>query len=245
MVAATPAAVIDREFIERHHIVESYLAGRLPPRGVTDFERFCAAHPELLDEIGLPERVHAGLRLLEVAGLPEPWQPPSEPSGWRNGWRKPAVALGAIALATALLIVCAVLTAKLQSRGAQIARLTRQIAEQPLEPVTSTRELRLLPSRIGPSKESAVTLGGPGGVLADLKFDLSWAPYAQYRITIEREGEGRVAQLHGLARDSNGDLRLAFNTSALGPGVYEFTIDGLNWEGTPEPAAWLSLSVVH
>ncbi len=245
MATETPAAVLDREFIEKHHIVESYLAGRLPPRGVTDFERFCAAHPELLDEIGLAERVHKGLRLLEVAGLPDPWQPPPEPSGWRNGWRKPAVALGAIALCAVLLIVGAVLAAKLQNRNAQAARLTRQIAEQPLEPVTSTRALRLLPSRSGPARESAVTVGGRGGVLADLKLDLSWAPYPQYRIAIDRAGEGRVAELHGLTRDSNGDLRLGLNTSALGPGLYQFTIEGLNWQGNPEPAAWISITIAH
>ena len=30
---------MDREFIEKNQIVERYLTGKLPPRGVTDFER--------------------------------------------------------------------------------------------------------------------------------------------------------------------------------------------------------------
>ena len=60
---------MDRDFIARNQVVERYLSGRLPLKGATDFERFCNAHPEILDEIGLPERVNAGLRLLEASGL--------------------------------------------------------------------------------------------------------------------------------------------------------------------------------
>lgn len=83
MPTASPA--MDREFVERNQIVERYLAGRLPPRGALEFERFCASHPELLDSIGLPTRVHAGLRLLEAGGKPEPW------AEKRPVWEKPPV----------------------------------------------------------------------------------------------------------------------------------------------------------
>src|SRR5246127_5503099 len=81
--------VMDREFIARNQVVERYLSGRLPLKGATDFERFCHEHPEMLDEIGLPERVNAGLRLLEAAGKPEPWQEAPRPV-----WQKPQVTLG-------------------------------------------------------------------------------------------------------------------------------------------------------
>ena len=43
-----------------------------------------ATIPHLLDEIGLPERVNAGLRLLEASGKPEPWQEASRPA-----WQQP------------------------------------------------------------------------------------------------------------------------------------------------------------
>src|SRR6185437_3462325 len=74
-----PSAPMDRDFIARNQVVERYLSGRLPLKGATDFERFCHDHPELLDDIGLPERVNAGLRLLEAAGKPEPWQEAPRP----------------------------------------------------------------------------------------------------------------------------------------------------------------------
>src|SRR5262245_46610205 len=77
--APTPASSgtsspMDRDFIARNQIVERYLSGKLPIKGATDFERFCRENPDLLDELGLPERVNAGLRLLEASGKPEPWQ---------------------------------------------------------------------------------------------------------------------------------------------------------------------------
>src|SRR5207302_1919758 len=77
--APTTSPPMDRDFIARNQIVERYLSGRLPLKGATDFERFCREHPELLDEIGLPERVNAGLRLLEASGKPEPWQESARP----------------------------------------------------------------------------------------------------------------------------------------------------------------------
>src|SRR5262249_51137297 len=69
---ATPTPAMDRDFIARNQIVERYLSGRLPLKGATDFERFCKENPHMLDELGLPERVNAGLRLLEASGKPEP-----------------------------------------------------------------------------------------------------------------------------------------------------------------------------
>ena len=95
----TASPTMDREFIERNQIVERYLAGRLPPRGALEFERFCAQHPDLLDSIGLPARVHAGLRLLEAGGKPEPWAEKKRPV-----WEKPPVLISFAAFAVVLLV---------------------------------------------------------------------------------------------------------------------------------------------
>src|ERR1043165_3786903 len=99
-----PAPAMDREFIIKNQIVERYLAGRLPPKGVTDFERLIRSRPELIEELGLADRVNAGLRLLDAAGVAEPWA--EKP---KKIWENPAVIFGAIGLAIAALIGCAVL----------------------------------------------------------------------------------------------------------------------------------------
>jgi hypothetical protein len=229
---------MDRDSIARNQIVERYLSGKLPIKGATEFERFCAENPELLDEIGLPQRVHAGLRLLEASGKPEPWQETP-----KRFWENPYLSLGLAAAVLVLLAISAALGSNGAAKSRRIAALTRQVAEQPLEPATSTRTIRLLPSRQGASNSPAVTIGGGSVQLADLKIDLSHSPYRTYRVTIDRVDQGRVAVLHNLLKDSNGHLRLALNSSALGPGTYQFTIEGLTWRGDPEPDSWVTIGV--
>jgi len=232
---------MDRDFIARNQIVERYLSGRLPVKGATDFERFCKDNPGMLDELGLPERVNAGLRLLEAAGKPEPWQ--EEP---RRFWEKPQVVVGLAAAVAALLIGVGVLWSTNSAKGAQIAKLQKHVATQPLEPATKTRTIRLLPNYQGSSNTPAVTVGDAGETqLADLKIDMSRSQYRSFRVTIDRIDQGRVAVLHNLMKDSNGHMRVALNTSALGPGNYQLTIEGMTWKGDPVPEAWITIGIVH
>jgi hypothetical protein len=233
---------MDRDFIARNQIVERYLSGKLPIKGATEFERFCKDHPELLDELGLPDRVHAGLRLLEASGKPEPW----EEAAPRKPWEKPHLAIGLGAAVLALLVAVAILANGNSAKTHKIAALTQQLAEQPLEPATTTRTIRLLPSRQGASSAPAVLIGGTGQTqLADLKIDMSHSPYREFRVTIDRIDQGRVAIIHNLTKDSNGHLRLALNSSALGPGNYQMTIEGLTWRGDPEPDSWITIGIQH
>ncbi len=240
-VAPAPtAAVMDRDFIARNQIIERYLSGKLPIKGATEFERFCKEHPELLDEIGLPDRVNAGLRLLEASGKPEPWQ--EQP---KRFWENPFLPLG---LGIAALILLATTVGFARSRSAEsrtITALNAQIAEQPLEPAATTRTIRVVPSREGASSAPAVVIGGGGGEaqLADLLLDLSRSPYREYRVTIDRIDQGRVAIINNLEKDSNGHLRIALNSSALGPGNYQFTIEGLTWRGDPVPDSWVTIGI--
>ena len=55
----------------------------------------------------------------------------------------------------------------------------------------------------------------------------------------------QVAVLTNLARDSNGHLRIALNSSALGPGDYDIAFEGLDWRGTAAPQAWARFTIVH
>ena len=222
---------MDRDFIARNQIVERYLSGRLPLKAATEFERFCRNHGQLLDEIGLPERVNAGLRLLEASGKPEPWQEAPRPV-----WQKPQVTLILAAAVVALGMALAIVGAASSSKSHRIAELQKQNSERALDAATSTREIRLLPSRSGASNSPAITIGGGAGAqLADLKIDESRSPYHIFRITIDRIDQGRVAVINNLGKDSNGHLRIALNSSALGPGNYQLTLEGLDWRGQPQP----------
>lgn len=231
---------MDRDFIARNQIVERYLSGRLPIKGATEFERFCTDNPELLDELGLPARVNAGLRLLEAAGKPEPWQ-----EAPKRFWEKPYLAIGLGVATIVLAISLAVVASGSSSKSARITKLEKAVADQPLNPATSTRTVRLLPSYKGGSNTPAVILGGHDTQLADLKIDVSRSSYKTYRVTIDRIDQGRVAILHNLAKDSNGHLNIALNTSALGPGNYQLTLEGITWKGDVEPDAWITIGIAH
>jgi hypothetical protein len=231
---------MDRDFIARNQVVERYLSGRLPLKGATDFERFCHQHPELLDEIGLPERVNAGLRLLEASGKPEPWQQAAQPV-----WQKPQVILGLGAAVLLLGVALAIVAAGSAAKSHRITALQKQAFERALDPATSTREIRLLPSRSGASNTPAITIGGGSVQLADFKIDESRSPHHSFRVTIDRIDQGRVAVITNLAKDSNGHLRIALNSSALGPGNYQLTIEGLSWRGDPEPDSWITIGIVR
>jgi hypothetical protein len=233
-----PSAPMDRDFIARNQVVERYLSGRLPLKGATEFEQFVHRHPEILDEIGLPERVNAGLRLLEASGKPEPWQEAPRPS-----WQKPQVTLVLAAVAGVLAVALMVLTGTGAAKSHKIAELQKQVNEQPLDPATSTREIRLMPSRSGASNSPAISIGGGGAQLADFKIDESRSPYHIFRVTIDRIDQGRVGVITNLVKDSNGHLRIALNSTALGPGNYQLTIEGLNWRGDPEADSWVTIGI--
>ena len=234
--AATPH--MDRDFIARNQIVERYLSGNLPIKGATDFERFCREEPELLDAIGLPERVNAGLRLLEASGKPEPWE-----QAPKKLWEKPQLLLGLAAAVLLLVVALAVVGSASADKTRSIAKLKAALAEQPLEPASTTRTIQLIPSRTGSSNTPAIMIGGGAAQLAELHIDMTRSPYRAFRVTIDRVDQGRVAILHNIMKDSSGQLHLALNSSALGPGIYQFTIDWLTWRGDPEPDAWLTIGI--
>ena len=210
----------------------------MPLKGATDFERFCKDNPQALDEIGLPERVNAGLRLLEASGKPEPWQ--DKPQRF---WLKPQFVLGLAASVLALGLGLAVVASDNSSKGRKLAKLEKQAADRPLDPATTTRSIRLVPSHEAASNTPAVIIGGSSAELVDFKIDESRSAYKAFRITIDRIDQGRVGVLHNLVKDSNGHLRLALNSSALGPGNYQLTIEGLSWRGDPEPDSWVTIGI--
>jgi hypothetical protein len=228
---------MDREFIDRNQIVERYIGGRLPLKGVLDFERFCHEHPELLDEIALTERISAALRLLDASGRAAPWE--QRPKRW---WEQLPVLIGTAALAVILAVSSLVIHGKLSAGDRTIASLQQRLSAQALEPAQSTRAIIVIPSRTGPSPHSLVTIGGAEAQMADLKFDLSWSQFTAFRVTIDRIDQGRVGVLHNVQRDSNGNLHLELNSTALGPGDYQLTMEGLTWRGEAVPQAWATIS---
>jgi hypothetical protein len=237
-VAVPP--VMDREFVLRNRIVELYLSGSLPVRGATVFEQFCRENPKILDEIGLPERVHTGLRLLDAAGKPEPWQ--EKP---KQFWERPYVPAALSALVVVLGILILVLNRQLSEQSRKVIALRQLVTEQPLDAATATTTLEIQPARGGPASAAATVIGGSAAQMVNVKIDLTHSDYRAFRVTIDRQGQGRVEVMNNLIKDSNGELGFSLNTSALGAGVYQLTIEGLDWRGDPQPDSWAALNIRH
>lgn len=229
---------MDAVFIERNQIVERYLTGKLPPKGAVDFEHWCRANPQLVDSLGLSDRINAALRLLDASGRPEPWA--EKP---RRFFERAAFFFGAAALAVVAVVVAVSMSLRTTEAERQVAVLEKRVGERPLLPITDTRSLVVQPTRTGPSQRPVETFDGRSGQLADFHIDVSWSRYASYRVTIDRTDQGRVAVIGGVQRDSNGQLRVALNTSALGPGDYQMLLEGIDWKGGAEPQAWVTFAV--
>jgi len=227
---------MDREFIIKNQIIERYLAGRLPPKGVTDFERLIRARPELIEELGLADRVNAGLRLLDAAGIAEPWA--EKP---KKFWEHSAFTFGALGLSLAALIGCMVLGLQVSSRNTQIAKLKQENHERPVQPSTRKRTILVGTARNGPP--AAASLSIASGEFAELKADLSWTKYGNFKVSIDRVDQGRVAVIDGLTKDSNGHVRISLNAGALGPGDYMVELAGLNMRRESLPIAWYRFTV--
>ena len=231
---------MDATFIEQNQIIERYLSGRLPLKGAQDFERWCRENPDTLARLGMADRMHMGLRLMDASGQPEPWAEKPMPF-----YQKP-VAIAAVAgIAGTMLIAALMLLVSVKEKDRRIRVLTDELHQQPLLPVRSTRGITVQPSRTGPLSQSMVRIGGADTEMADFKFDVSWSSYSNFRVIVDRVDQGRVAVLTNLVRDSNGHLRISLNSSAVGPGDYQVALEGLDWRGTPVPQAWASFSVSH
>src|SRR5256885_7306257 len=89
-------------------------------------------------------RSHAGVRLLEASGKPEPWQEAARPL-WQRPRVIPGLAAAVLVLGAALAVVALGSVAKSQ----RITALQKQAVERALDPATRTREIRLLPSLSG------------------------------------------------------------------------------------------------
>jgi hypothetical protein len=160
--------------------------------------------------------------------------------------RRTAVLVAALGAALAISLgVAAWLATVISAKNGQLATLAEQLQAQPIDAVQGTRAIVMKPSRSGALADSMVDIGGARVELVEFKYEMGWSAYSSFRLTMDRIGQGRFAVLTNLSRDSNGQLRVAFNSSALGPGDYQVQIEGIDWRGSPAPQGWARFSVTR
>ena len=177
--------------------------------------------------------------------LPEPRDPgESEASTAFCWWQRPAV-VAALAGLAALLLVLAI-AAQLGARRERAAaeELAASLRLATLRAPTTERSLRVVPNPRSWSASPDARIAWPEPPeMIELFLPVGYARYQDFAVTIDKADQGRMLVLQRVSPDSNGDLRIAINTSAFGPGEYRLRLQGYTWRGQKIDAGWVRLVV--
>lgn len=231
---------MDQAYIAHHQIAARYLLGQLPPRYAFEFERFCRENPQYVDGTGLCDRINQGVRLLDVAGLRQPWDP--EPL---KIWQRLPVALGVLAAMLLLIFTSFHFRSRAVMAQAQSVDLQRRLAQDGATAITGTQLVMLDPDRVRPPAQPQFTVDlARGPKLLELHINLSWNRATRFRVTMERADEGREIVISNLLKDSNGELRLELNSSLFGSGDHTIKLEAQGLAAADHwPVAWSRFDV--
>jgi hypothetical protein len=244
---ANPSGKLTEEFIAQHRMVERYLAGQLPGKWTQEFERFCRDNPRFVTEKGIHQRAKAISDLLVATGHATPQAVevvrPSRFHRLHIGW----LLLSIVVLGGSLLATITWST----SLDERLTALKRQWDNHILPMATSDREIRLQPSRDGVMTRPAIVIKtkGRAAQMLDLHIDETLSPNDTFTVTIDRIDQGRVSIISNLKKDHQGHLRIQENSAALGPGIYQVSIEGgiAGEKGSSpkrfEPDSWVSFAI--
>jgi hypothetical protein len=188
--------------------------------------------PAVQVELELPPPAPGGGGSVEFVEVePEWWQ--------RRGF---VVALCcALVLLTALTIGARVASHRDRAAAAQAEERLKVVT---LRPATQVRAVRITPNpRSWSSTPDAVVKSPEPPELLDLYLPVLYSDFKVFAVTVDKVDTGRVLDLQRVATDSNGELRLTFNSSAFGPGEYRIRLQGYTWRGARVDAGWVRLLV--
>jgi hypothetical protein len=227
---------MDLKLIEERQVVERYLRGRLTPPEARFFEQVVRQSPEIAERIGLPDTLKRMMRLLDDTGTEWREQPPKF---WHAKW-VPATLAGALVLA---LVAALVSFAGKRSLAAEYEHLRSQAAAGLLNAPSATQVMRLKAARPSEAMPTYPIGNRTTPTLAELRINLAFTRATLFKVTIKRDDGTYFARLDNQLKDSNDDLRVAFNSAAFAAGIYEVDLESVNLRGEGEPAGHLRLRI--
>jgi hypothetical protein len=178
------------------------------------------------------------LKLLEASGNSLDLREPRTP-WWKT---TPFVATLALITLAALAGLWAAFGKYSLLRG-ELEDATLRVGQGSLAPPTAHAVLRVAPDRSAAVDQARVPINHAVAQMLELHVDMSYVRTPQFRVTVDKKDQGRVLIMENLLRDSNGDVRVSFNTSALTRGRYDLRIEALPLLGSPTAVGWLILDV--
>ncbi len=257
---------MDRKYIEQEHIVDRYLSGDLTVREAREFEKYCVEHPEFLKTLPIPVRLKARLsrqpdldsetgmfkaipssatRAIQDA-VDDGFEPEDEREAQQLSYaaspnRKLVMLLALLLIVSLGGVVMYAMRASELTKQLRAARQTQTSLQ--MQAPASVQTYRVEPVRAKPSQPTLALGWLNPPQLLDLFIDVSEGKYQQFMLTIDNVENGRVMQIRRIARDSNRELRLSLNSSALGPGDYLVHIEGYTWRGQTDDVGWIMLGL--
>jgi hypothetical protein len=228
----------DRKFIDEQRIFERYLDGKLPRKGAHEFEVWCTANPDFLEDKRVGERARMSLALLEAVGRPADLSEPGAP--W---WKTVYVPIGLGVLALVSLTALLGLFTKFILLNGELDRARTLANQGSLSAATAERSLSVTPDRASGIGTALVKLNHGVAQLVELHIDMQYSAETQFRIFVDKRDQGRALVIDRALKDSNNELKIAFNSSGLAAGLYDVRIEALPLRGDPLPTGWFVLDV--
>jgi hypothetical protein len=218
---------MDIKPIEEKQLVERWLRGKLSPPEARYFEQLVRTSPELAERLGLAETLQRTMKLLDDTGTE--WREET-PKFWHN-------ALIPIGLAAALLLAVLVAIGGWVGRAdlaQRYAALQAEALKGILNVPTSSRTVHVHLAR-DEEAPSVHPIGGRDHAnFAELRLDVNYVKNTLFTVIIKSVDGTYWARVENLLRNSNGELLVALNSSALAAGDYEIEVRSVNLRGEGE-----------
>lgn len=159
-------------------------------------------------------------------------------------WQKPIAVASLAALAVLLLILGVASQLHARRDRALAAELETRVKILTLRASTAARALRIAPNPRSWSAAPDATIAWPEPpLMLDLYLPVAYSEFTSFAVTLDKVNQGRMLSVQRMMPDSNRELRLSLNSSALGPGEYRIRIEGYNWRGQRADAGWVRLVI--
>jgi hypothetical protein len=175
--------------------------------------------------------------------LPEPPGPGEvvEPVELR-WWQRPVSVAALVGLAALLLVFALASQMNARRDRSLAAELESRVKTLTLRAPTRERTLRVRPNPRSWSAAPDAQLRWPEPPeMIEVLLPVRYARFPAFAVTIDKADHGRMMVLQRVVPDSNGDLRIALNSTAFGPGEYRLRLQGYTWRGQRVDAGWVRI----
>ena len=165
--------------------------------------------------------------------------------GFEAAWWQSKAFVLALAATCAALVVLAAVTAWSAAQDRAAARSAAEREQQlTLRAINSVRALRIPPNPRSWSAVPDATIAWPEPPqLLELHLPVGYAEFLTFAVIMDKVDHGRVLAVERITPDSNKELLLSLNSSALGPGEYRLRLQGYTWRGERIDVGWVRLKV--